>query len=399
MSQDRAMQSAAPVLRAPLWVSALLFMLGAAALAGMFWGFQVAPGRAYHAYLAGYMFALSAAIGCIAFVCMAHAANTTWPVAVRRLPEAVAPALPVLALLFLPILLGVPSLYPWAHPAEYPERTRHLLEHRRAFMNLPFFAVRAGVYLLIWSAIALALRQLSMAMERGADTVRCAQRLRNLSYGALVVMALTAAISAFEWLMSLSPEYSSTMFGANWIAVCLFGGVASTIVLTGIIQRSATPLPAPGPAHYSALGRLLFAFLIFLGYTMFFQYMLGWIGNRPTEAEWFLERSRGVYYYTTLFLLYGHFALPFVLLLSYRLKRRIRPLMWISVWCLICQYVHVHWLVTPASHEPGYSPLDLLALVAVLGLCSSVCLWAQRGKALAPQADPRYAETFSYHSR
>ena len=393
------MSTPVPVLRVPTWVSALSLLLGAAALAVMFWGFHLAPERAYHAYLAAYAFASSAAIGCIAFVCIAHAANTTWPVAVRRLPEAVAPALPVLALLFVPVLLGVPALYPWARPAAYPERVRHLLEHRQAFMNLPFFAVRAGVYLAIWSVIALVLRQLSLAMEHGADAQHSARRLRRLSYVALPVLALTSAASAFEWLMSLSPEFSSTMFGANWIAVCLFGGVASTILLTGLIQRSRTPLTAPGPSHYSALGRLLLAFLVFLGYTEFFQYLLGWIGNRPSEAEWFLERSRGTYYASVMFLIFGHFTLPFVFLLSYTWKRKIKPLTWVAAFCLFSQYIHVHWLITPAAHSRAYSIFDLIALVAVLGLCSSVCLWAQRGKALAASADPRYAETLSYQSR
>ncbi|HET8936057.1 MAG TPA: hypothetical protein VFN67_21570 [Polyangiales bacterium] len=393
------MTTAVPVLRAPAWLAIAALLLGAAALAAMFWGFHVAPERAYHAYLAGYAFTLSAAIGCIAFVCIAHAANTTWPVAVRRLPEAVAPALPVLALLFLPILLGVPALYPWARPAAYPARVRELLEHRQAFMNVPFFAVRAGIYLTIWSAIALALRQLSLAMEHGVDAQRCARRLRRLSYAALPILALTAAASAFEWLMSLSPEFSSTMFGANWIALCLFGGVASTIVLTGLIQRSRTPLPAPGPSHYSALGRLLLAFLVFLAYTEFFQYLLGWIGNRPSEAEWFLERGRGAYYASVMFLIFGHFTVPFVVLLSYAWKRRIRVLTWVGGFCLFSLYVHVHWLITPAAHRQAYSVFDLIAVVAVLGLCSSVCLWAQQGKALAAVSDPRYAETCNYQSR
>lgn len=388
-----------PVFRAPLWVSGIALLLGAAALAIMFWGFHVAPERAYHAYLAAYAFTLSVAIGCIAFVCIAHAANTTWPVAVRRLPEAVGPALPVLALLFLPVLLGVPALYPWAKVAEYPERVRQLLEHRQAFMSLPFFAVRAGIYLGIWSVIALALRQLSLSMENGADPERCARRLRRLSYAALPILALTTAASAFEWLMSLSPEFSSTMFGANWIAACLFGGVASTILLTGLAQRSSTPLPAPGPSHYSALGRLLLAFLVFLGYTVFFQYLLCWIGNRPSEAEWFLERSRGGYYASVMFLIFGHFALPLLFLLSYKWKRSIQPLTWVAAWCLLSQYIHVHWLVTPAAHDRAFSIFDLVALVAVLGLSTSVCLWAQRGKALAAASDPRYAETISYQSR
>jgi hypothetical protein len=380
------------------WAGAL-FVIGAIAFAVMFWGFQHDPLRAYHAYLTAYAFALTLVLGSMAFAMMAHAANTTWPVAVRRLAEAVAPAMPVLAVLFVPIVLGIRPLYPWARVNDFDPRVQHLLLHRAPFMNPGFFTVRAAAYLVIWSVWSMVLRNASLAMERGADPERQARRLRRLSYSGLVVFSLTGGISAFEWLMSLSPEFSSTMFGAMWLAACLFGGLACVVLLTGITQVSASPLPAPGPSHYSALGRLLFAFLIFLGYTMFFQFLLVWIGNRPSEAEWYLERSRGVYFASSMFLIFGHFLVPFFFLLSFSLKRRIRPLTWIAVWCLLSQYIHVHWLVTPASREPGASWFDLIALIAVLAIPTSVCLWVQSGKALAPVLDPRYPDTFEYQSR
>jgi hypothetical protein len=387
-----------PVLRGGITAGVSL-ALALAAFAILYWSFIHDPLRAFHSYLTAYAFVLSLVLGCLAFVMTAHAANTTWPVAVRRLPEAVAPAMPLLVVLFLPITLGLQRLYPWAHANDFEPRVQALLMHRQAFMNPGWFVLRAGAYLLLWSLLALALRRHSLAMERAADPAQLAGRLRRLSYAGLPLMALTAALSGFEWLMSLSPEFASTMFGALWVAVCLFGGMACTVVLTGLAQRSASPLPAPGPAHYSALGRLLFAFLIFLGYVVFFQFLLVWIGDRPSEAEWYVVRSHGVYFGTCLFLIFGHFALPFLLLLSYRLKRNIAALSWVGAWCLVSQYVHIHWLITPESREPGYSWLDLVALVAVLASSLTICLWAQRGKSLAPSFDPRYAETFSYQSR
>jgi hypothetical protein len=399
MTTSAQTQPTVPVLRGGGLSAGVSFVVGLAAFALLCWGFFHDPQRAFHSYLTAYAFALSAALGSIAFVLIAHAANTTWPVAVRRLPEAVAPAMPLLAVLFFPLVFGIQPLYPWARLHEFEPRVQELLIHRQAFMNPGFFVLRAGLYLLLWSWVALALRRYSLAMEQAADPARLAARLRRLSYAALPLMALTTAFSGFEWLMSLSAEFSSTMFGALWIAVCLFGGMACTVVLTGIAQRSGSPLPAPGPAHYSALGRLLFAFLFFLAYVVFFQFMLAWIGNRPSEAQWFSERSRGVYFGTCLFLIFGHFAVPFLLLLSYRLKRRIEALTWVGYWCLLSQYVHIHWLITPASHEPGYSWWDLVALVAVLATTVSFCMWRQRGKSLVPSFDPRYAESFSYQSR
>lgn len=378
----------------------LWFLVGVAAWIPMLLGFFRDPLRAFHSYLTAYAYVLSAVLGSLGFVMIAHAANATWPVALRRLPEALAPAMPVLGLLFLPIVFGIRPLYPWAGINEFEPRVRELLLHRQAYMNPGFFVVRAAIFLLLWSSLALWLRGLSLAMDQhGADSHAVTRKLRRLSYAALPLMACTIALSGFEWLMSLSPEFSSTMFGALRISVCLFGGMACIIVLTGLAQRAGQPLTAAGPSHYSALGRLLFAFLIFLGYVMFFQFMLVWIADRPSEAEWYVARGQGVYFGSSLFLVFGLFALPFFALLSFARKRRIRALAWIGAWCLASQYVLVHWLITPASREPGYSWLDALALVAVGCTTVSVCLWCQRGKSLVPVSDPRYAESISYQSR
>jgi hypothetical protein len=376
----------------------VLSVIGLLAYVVMFWGFHSDPQRAFHSYLTAYAFVLSAVIGCLAFVMISHAANATWPVVLRRLPEAVVPAMPLLALLFVPVLLGMHALYPWAHANRYTGEVRRMVEHRQPFMNPGFFTIRAGIYLTLWSTFAWLLRDASLAMDRGRDPARCARRLRALSYAGLPLIAMTSAFAAFEWFMSLSPTFSSTMFGALWIALCLFGGMASTVLLTGITQR-IQPIEALGASHYSALGRLLFAFLIFLGYVAFFQFLLCWMGNLPHEAEWFLRRAQGVYWYVSLFLMFGHFAIPFFALLSYRLKRNIALLTPIAGWCLFSQYLHIHWLITPSASEPGFSWFDLVALVAVLSTTTGFCIALQRGKALTVAADPRYVASLGYTSR
>lgn len=398
MTRSPSEGDATPVVQDVRTRAGISLALGVTAFALTGWGFAAQPERAFHAYLAAYAFVLSCALGATAFIAISHAANTTWPVAVRRLPEAVAPALPLLSLLFIPVLIGVPALYPWAHAQRLPEHLRKLVEHRQALMNISGFGLRAAGYLALWSILALALRSLSLAMERGRDAALCARRARRLSYAALPLMAVTVALSAFEWLMSLSADYASTMFGALWIAVCLYSGVASIVVLLGFAQRSPLRL-ASGASHYSALGRLQFAFLLFLAYTLFFQFLLGWMGNRPSEADWHLARGHGVYFATSLFLLLGHLGLTFFALLPYGLKRSIAWLRVVGVWALFCQYILVNWLVTPASSEPGYSWLDASALVAVLFTCAGVCLWFQHGKSLAPVSDPRYAASLAYVSR
>jgi hypothetical protein len=300
--------------------------------------------------------------------------------------------------LFVPVLLGVHWLYPWAHPADFAAPVRRILIHRQAAMNPGFFALRAALFLGLWSFMALGLRRQSFAMERGADVERCARRSRGLSYAGLPLVALSSGFAAFDWFMSLDAEFSSTMFGALWIALCLFAGIFSVILLVAACRRVADA-PELGPSHYSALGRLLLAFLVFLAYCEFFQFMLCWIGDRPNEAQWFLRHSAGMYWGSVLFLIFGQLTIPFLFLLSYRLKRRPAPLTAIAAWCALCHYVHLHWLIVPQSTGAPLAWSDPLALIAVLSITAAFGLWLQRGKSLAAVADPRYLAAFEYQSR
>ena len=194
-----------PVLRAGMLAAAALLFVGVAALAAMIWAFAAFPRAAFHAYLAGYAYVLSAVLGCMAFTMISHAANATWPVAVRRVPEAIGASMPLLALLFVPVLLGLRTLYPWAHPQDFDGPIRDMLEHRRVYMNPTWFVVRAIAYLAFWSLLGVLLREWSVAMDRGKDPERCSRRLRRLSYAGLPLLGLTAGYAAYEWFMSLSP--------------------------------------------------------------------------------------------------------------------------------------------------------------------------------------------------
>ncbi|HSU39844.1 MAG TPA: hypothetical protein VLJ38_09750, partial [Polyangiaceae bacterium] len=258
-------------------VALLALAAGALGMAVMVWAFRAEPARAYHSYLTAYVFAVTVPLGALGFTLIAHAANTTWPVAIRRLSEASMAVLPLFALLFVPVVVGAARLYPWAQARQWPEPLASVLAHRRAFMNPRAFTIRAGVYILIWSFFALRLRAVSLRMDTGANAVADSAGLRRLSYGGLVVTSVTVAFAGFDWLMSLAPEFSSTMFGAYFIGICLFAGTAWLVLLLAFADARGFSGPLDD-SHYHALGRLLLAFLIFLGYLAFFQYLLCWIG-------------------------------------------------------------------------------------------------------------------------
>jgi hypothetical protein len=359
---------------------------------GLAIGFAVDPSQAFASYLTAWSYVWSTLLGMLILLMACHAMNATWPTAVRRLGEAALAALPLVAVAFLPLLFGLGRLYPWMHPERIADApTRALVEHKRAWLNLPFFYARTLANLVIWTAVAVLLRALSLRLdEPGRPAARGA--LKIASCALLPLVGITMTLASFDWLMALSPDWYSTMFGVYVFAGGFLAALALLTVLVAAAQRAGFLARVHRP-HWYALGRLLLSFVIFWAYIAFFQFFLMWIGNKPIEARWYLERSRGGHRIASGFLLFGHFALPFLYLLPYGVKQRARPLVVISVWLLFAHYVDVHWLVAhPASWQ------DLCALAFVVGAATAFGTWRQRGHRLAPLHDPAYAEALEYAS-
>jgi hypothetical protein len=373
----------------------LVGVLGAALTA---LGFVTAPGTAWFSYLIALVFMVSLAFGVMGFLIIVHCMNATWPTVVRRLAESAAAVLPLLGVLFVPVLLGLRHLYPWMNVAGIGEaRVRHLLEHKHPYLNAPFFVVRTAGYFVLWSAVAWLLRRWSLRSDRpGAPEQR--GRLRALAAGAAPPLALTVTAAVTDWVMSLDPEWISYIFGFYFMSLSLLGGVAVLILMT-TAARARGLLPSLNGSHLYALGRCLFAFLVLWAYTAFFQFFLIWMANKPVEARWFVDRATGGFREVSWFIVYGHFGLPFLALLSYDLKWRPKLLALLAWWLVAAQYLEVHWLIAPQRGGHPFRWLDLAALMGVGGLTVAFGLWLQRGHPLAPIGDPRLARATRYDSR
>jgi hypothetical protein len=365
-------------------------------------GFVADPRQALFSYLIAYAYLLALALGAMAFVLSVHAANSVWPTAVRRLAEAAMALLPLTAVLLVPVLARADLLYPWMHAERVPlEAGREVVLARRWYLNLPFVCVRAVLIFAVLIAIAALLRRWSRHMDHEGDPAvqeRLRVRLRVLSSVALPAYGILATVGAWDWLMSLSPDWYSTMFGLNYLA----GGFVTALAalsLTTVVARRAGYLAGVGPSHHYALGRLMFAFLIFWAYTSYFQYFLSWIANRPVEARWFLARSRGGYGAVGLFLVFGHFGLPFLVLLTYWIKRRAWGIAVVSAWLLASHYFAIHWIVAAARERPNpFSWMDAAALLCLGGFALAFAVARQRGVPLAPVADPYFPRALEYES-
>ncbi|WP_437283838.1 hypothetical protein [Sorangium sp. So ce406] len=356
--------------------------------------------RVFYAYLAAYAYAVTTAVGALIFLMICHAMGATWPVAVRRLAEAILSALPPLAALFLPLLLGMDALYgDWLHPESiHDEHVRAIVLHKTPYLNLPFFLVRTGIYFAIWLALGALLRRGSLRGD-ASPALAGGGRLRALSVGGLPLVALALSFASFDWLMSLAPTWVSTMFP---VYVFAGGFVAAIALLTGLTFTSerAGLLPGLSSSHYYALGRLLLAFTIFWAYAAFFQFMLIWIADKPEEAEFYLRRYHGPWGTATLVLVLARFVIPFLILLNYGIKRRPAWLSAVAAWVLVAHYLDMHWLVVPEASgvRAPYHWLDLAALLAVVGPCVAFAALRQRGKPLVPVNDPALPAALRYES-
>jgi len=372
--------------------------VGIAGLALTGLGAAFDPRRALFAYLTAYTFWTGIAAAALAFLMANEAAGARWYVVVRRILETIPGALAALAVLFLPIALGMKELYPWAGGALHldPKAVR-LWEHRHAWLNTPFFLLRALLYLVVLLGVGELMRGFSLKQDGSGDP-GLSLKMRRLGAGGLPLVALAITFAAVDWQMSLSAFVFSTIFGVYWFAGSMVAATGVLVIAVAAASREAPLEKALNPNHVHSLGKYLLAFTSFWAYIAFSQYLLIWIGNLPDEVPWYLVRSEGGWKGVGVFLILFQFVIPFVVLLSRGLKRRLPPLVFMSAWILAAHYVDTYWVVMPPASPAGPRPswMDLTALLGVGGVALAFAVHRLRGHPIVPARDPNLAASLSY---
>jgi hypothetical protein len=382
------------------WFVALLAVgvLGLGAALALAAGSDGGWTRFYASYLVSFVFFLSLALGALFFVLVQHVTRAGWSVAVRRLAEGIAPTVFFpMAFLALPVLYGLRTLYPWTDAAAVA--ADHLLHAKEPWLNVPFFLGRTVFYFGVWSGLAIWFHRKSTEQDRTGDP-RLTQAMEKTSTAALIFFAFTVTFFAFDYLMSLTPHWYSTIFGVYFFAGCVLGFFALMSVLAFLVQRAGALRRAITTEHYHDLGKLVFAFTVFWAYIGFSQYMLMWYANLPEETIWYAARQTGSWTTMSLLLIFGHFLVPFLALMSRDVKRRKPLLLTGAVWMLAMQWADVYWLVMPAK-SPGVVPLsfmDLAVFLGVGGLFFAAALRRLGAHALVAVKDPRLSESLGYES-
>lgn len=378
--------------------------VGIAALLAVFFGGLSAPRTAAYAYLAAFAYWVSIALGVLLFVMIIHASEASWAIVLRRVAELMASVFPLLAIAVAPVLLWQDELYLWTKPlAFFSEHEAELLQHKRFWLNTQGFVARSVVYVVVWVFFAELLLWLSVRQQTGRGHV-----IRAWGAVGIPFVGLTLTFAAFDWFMSLEPFWYSTIYGVYIFAGGFVAALAALVVVSWRLQHPATPRRTPGPLaqalrpdHFYALGRLLFAFVIFWAYIAFSQLLIVWMADLPAEVVWYQTRLANGWGVVGLVLLIGHFALPFLVLLSWPLKRRPAVLAIPAMWMLLIHYVDIFWLIKPVLHPEGFR-IHWMDPVAAVGLGALVLAWVgwrARGYPIVPEGDPMLAASLRYSSQ
>lgn len=351
--------------------------------------------RFYQAYLVAYTFWVGIALGSLALLMVQHLTGGAWGVVLRRPFEAAARTIPFLAILFVPIALGMHSLYEWTHPevAAVPAVAAKI-----AYLNPTAFIVRQVIYFVIWSGMAWMLTSWSREHDKTGDPA-LTKKMARLSGIGVLIYALSVTFAAVDWTMSVNPHWFSTIWGMLYMVGQGLSAFAFGITVL-ILLAQTSPLDKVVSAHHlHDLGKLLFAFLMLWAYLSFSQFLIIFSANLPEEIPHYLTRSEHGWQWVTIFIVVLHFIVPYSLLLSRDLKRNSGRLKLIAIWILIARVVDYYWHVAPEFHKEAFSPslLDVALPLALGGIFITLFVSQLRGSALLPVHDAGLQKALTHH--
>ena len=328
-------------------------------------GLWIAPQRAWADLLLGSFAMTCLGLSGIFFVALQYATGAVWSIPLRRVGEAVSGALPVGAVGVLAILVLHPTIYPWYGHA-FAE-TEGWAGFKQAWLSYPFFLSRAVFFIAVWLLFSWAIRKNSRRQDREGG-IELSHRNTRLSVGFMVAFGVTFWLASTDWVMSLEPNWASTIFGVYHFAGMFLSGLAVVALFT-VSLRSTGPLGrGVTDSQYLDLGRMLVAFATFWMYIWFSQYMLIWYANLSEETPYMVLRTSSGWGKLMIANLLMNWTLPFLLLLPRANKMNPRILTAASLVVLLGRLTDLYLMImppiSPATPRPAIWDIAMLAVLA-----------------------------------
>jgi hypothetical protein len=356
-------------------------------------GLIASPREFGYSWLLSFMFFLTLSLGALFLAMIHHLTDAGWSVATRRICEHIASLLfPWLAILFVPIIFLAPKIYPWL--ALNPEDDR-ALSAKWPLFTLPGFFVISAIFFGIWWLLTACINYWSLRQDVTGDAL-CTRKMRFHSGWGILAFAATVTVAPILWMNSLEYQWSSTIYGLYLFASCGWIALATIYIITMILQRQRVLTKVLHDNQFYFLGVLFFAFTLLQAYFEFAQYFVIWNGNVPEETYFYLIRESGSWWCVSMVLIFGHFFLPFILLLPAHVKMNFKIMLPVCLWAWLMNFADLSFNILPVLHPHGYPFkwiwLQFGTFAFMAGLLAHIFLKKFRSHPPYPQRDPRVLE-------
>ena len=346
-------------------------------------GWVMSPADFYRAYLPSYLFWFEIVAGALGVLMIQYVTGGEWGLLIRRPLGAAARTMPIMLLLFIPIVIGLPHIYEWARPEAIAHNP--ILQAKQQYLNRGFWIGRSAFYFFCWILWAWRLRALSLRFyeDRAPETEL---KRRKWAASGLLMIVLTLTFTSVDWVMSLEPLWYSSMFGISFTIGCGLSAFVYVLFLLTQLSRTKAMSEILRPTLFRDLGNLTLAFVMLWAYTAFSQFLLIWYGNLKEETPYYLKRSHGAWGVMAGSLIIFHFFLPFFMLLMRSIKDRPRTIAVVTIILLVMRYVEIYWLVGPAFHGEHfhYSWISAVSFVAIAGIWFWFLVQQLKGQTIIP---------------
>jgi hypothetical protein len=351
----------------------------------------------FHSYLIAFLFILGLSLGSLGLLMLQHLTGGHWGIIIRRPLEAATGTLWLVAVLFLPVILGMKYLYgAWLSA---PASGEHALSgFQKSYLTTPNFIIRAAIYFAVWLLIVYTLSRWSRQQDTDRENRALRRKFQLISGPGIILYVFGVAFASIDWVMSISPHWFSTIYGFIFVAGQVISSLCLVIAVVVLLSRTAPMAGLIQPRHLTDLGKLLLTFVMLWAYFAFSQLLIIWSGNLPDEISFYRSRLYGGWGVVAVIVLVFHFFVPFFLLLSRDLKRNNRQLPSVAILLIVMRLVDLFWMTRPDFTSSAVPALmDFAAVVALAGIWLAVFSRNLQRQPLLPLGDPKLEEAIEVH--
>jgi hypothetical protein len=360
---------------------------------GVVAGFFIDSRQFAFSWLLAFMFFLSLCLGGLGYTMLHHLFDAAWSVPIRRVMEQMGCLLPWMLPLWIPIGCLAPKLYKWmarldAGHADLSTKAKFPL------FTLPGFYIVSVLCLLVWVFLPLMLRYWSLRQDE-TGSVECTRKMRQYSAFGIFLFGFSLTLGAIMWVKALEHEWFSTMYGVYYFASSMWVGMATIYIIVLLLKRQG---PLKGYVHektFYFMGSILFAFTVFYAYVTFAQYFIIWNANMPEETFWYVLREKGTWWGIGQIIIFGHFFVPFLLLLRIDWKLKLAVMGPLFIWVWLMHFVDMSFNIIPVLHGDNFHLdwMDLACMAFIGGFLANRFIKQLNSHPILPQKDPRFAES------